>query len=377
MASQRDPVLAVISLAGGNDFMNTVIPYSNPLYKDYRPNLGIPDEEVLPIDDHFAFNPNLGPLKELYDQDKVAVILGVGYPNPNRSHFRSMDIWQTSEPDKVGTEGWLGRAIRELDPNKENVLTGVNFGRGLPRAMAAPGVSVASVGNLATYGVLTGIAGEEQRAEALEVFSRMYAPAIGTGPVIDYLWQTGLDALKGADILKTAPEKYTSNIEYGPDVVSQGLKGMAQVHTADLGSRILFTTSPNNAYDTHANQAPSHTMLWRNLSRAISDFYQDLKDHDHNEEVTLLMFSEFGRRARDNGTGTDHGTGGVAFVIGDSVKGGLYGEYPSLEEDKLEDGGDLQHSVDFRSMYSTILEKGLGLDPVPITGGNFEQLDFL
>ncbi len=377
MASSKDPVLAVISLAGGNDFMNTIIPYNNPLYRDYRPNLGIPEEEILPIDDQVAFNPNLEPLKELYDQGKVAIILGVGYPNPNRSHFRSMDIWQTSEPDKVGTEGWLGRAIRELDPNKENVLTGVNFGRGLPRAMAAPGVPVASVGNLATYGVLTGIAGEEQRAEALEVFSRMYAPAIGTGPVIDYLWQTGMDALKGADILKTAPEKYTSNIEYGPDVVSQGLKGMAQVHTADLGSRILFTTSPNNAFDTHANQAPIHTMLWRNLSRAIADFYQDLKEHDHNQEVTLLMFSEFGRRARDNGTGTDHGTGGVAFVIGDRVKGGLYGEYPSLEQDKLEDEGDLLHNVDFRSMYSTILERGLGLDPVPIVGGNFEQLDFL
>ncbi len=377
MASQRDPVLVVVSLSGGNDYMNTIIPYTNPLYKDYRPTLGFSEEEVIPIDDQLAFHPNMGPIKELYDQGKVAIIHGVGYPNPSRSHFRSMDIWHTSEPDKLGTEGWLGRAIRDLDPNKNNVITGVNFGRGLPRAMAAPAVPVASVGNLESYGVLTGISGEEQRTEALDIFTRMYAPAIGTGPVMDYLGQTGLDALKGADILKTAPQKYTSNLEYGPDALGQGLKGIAQVHAADLGSRILYTTSPYNAFDTHANQPPAHNSLWRNVSRAVSDFYQDLVDHNLNQETIIFMFSEFGRRVRDNGSGTDHGTGGVAFLIGDRVKGGMYGEYPSLEPNKLEDGGDLLHNVDFRMVYSTILDKWLALDPVPIVGGNFEQMDFL
>ena len=131
------------------------------------------------LSDHVGLNPNMGPMKRLYDEGKVAVIQGVGYPNPNRSHFRSMDIWHTAEPDKQGTEGWLGRAIRDMDPNKENVLTGVNFGRGLPRALAAPGVPVASVGNLSTYGVLTGIEEEDQRVDALDVFSRMYSPTIG------------------------------------------------------------------------------------------------------------------------------------------------------------------------------------------------------
>ena len=213
--SQKERVLVVLSLSGGNDFLNTMIPFTNPLYHDYRPTLGIPADQVLPLNDDLGWNPNVPKLKSIYDEGKVAAILGVGYPNPSRSHFRSMDIWHTCEPDKVGTEGWLGRAIRELDPQTENVLTGVNFCRGLPRALMTPGVPVASVGNLETYGVLTGIADENQRAQALDVFARMYSPALGAGPVMDYIWETGRSALKGADILQTAPAKYSSTVEYG------------------------------------------------------------------------------------------------------------------------------------------------------------------
>jgi uncharacterized protein (DUF1501 family) len=165
-STKKDPVLVVLQLSGGNDFMNTIVPYSNPLYFDNRPNVRIPADQVLPINDQLGFNPNMAPLKRLYDDGKVAIIQGVGYPNPNLSHFRSMDIWHTCEPDKLADEGWVGRAIRDLDPKKENVLTGVNFGRGLPRAMAAPGVPVASVGNLETYGVLTTIEVEQKRTQA-------------------------------------------------------------------------------------------------------------------------------------------------------------------------------------------------------------------
>ena len=190
---------------------------------------------MLPINDYIGFNPAMGPIKKLYDQGNVAIIQGIGYPNPNRSHFRSMDIWHTCEPDKVGTEGWIGRAIREMDPRAENVLTGVNFGRGLPRALAAPGVPVASVGNLETYVVLTGIEGEEQRTEALDVFSNIYSPKIGSGMVMEYLSQTGMDALKGADILSMAPQKYSSTVEYSSNSVAQYMKNIAQVHMADLG----------------------------------------------------------------------------------------------------------------------------------------------
>ena len=153
----KPPVLVVVQLSGGNDFMNTLVPYTNPIYYDSRTKIVIPQDEVLPIDDTLGFHPSCGPLKEMYDAGDVAVIQGIGYPNSSRSHFRAMDIWHTCEPIEVGTEGWLGRAIREIDPAKENVLTGVNFGKGLPRAMAAPGVPVSSVGNLDNYGLMTGI----------------------------------------------------------------------------------------------------------------------------------------------------------------------------------------------------------------------------
>ena len=373
-STKKDPILVVIQLTGGNDYLNTLIPYGDPLYYDNRTNVGIPQDQVLPIDDHFGFNPAAGPIKDLYDQGKVAIINGVGYPNPNRSHFRSMDIWHTCEPDKVGTEGWLGRVIRDLDPKSENVLTGVNFGRGLPRSLALSGVPVASVAVLESYGVLTGISGEPERSEALDVFARMYAPTMGSGPVMEYLGQTGLDALKGADILKTAPEKYKSGIEYANSPIGRNLEGIAKVLTADLGTRIFYTQ--HGGYDTHANQGPAHPKLWSELSQAVTDFYADLKEHDTADNVLMFVFTEFGRRVKDNGSGTDHGSGGLALAIGDPIKGGMYSEYPSLKaEDLLE--GDLRFNMDYRGVYGTMVEKWLGLDANSVVGGNFEQLDFV
>ena len=375
-ATKKDPVLVVLQLSGGNDALNTLVPHGDPLYYDNRPSVRVPEGQALDLDGFVGLNPNMGPLKRLYDEGKVAVIQGVGYANPNRSHFRSMDIWHTCEPDKQGTEGWLGRVIREIDPNKENVLTGVNFGRGLPRALAAPGVPVASVGNLATYGVLTGIDAEEQRMEALDIFSKMYSPTLGRSAVVDYLSQTGTDALKGADILSTAPEMYSSSIEYGQDVVAQYMKNIAQVHLAGFGTRILYTTAPYNSFDTHAGELAAHASLWGNTSNAIADFMDDLREHNASDNVTLLVFTEFGRRVHDNGSGTDHGSGGVAFVVGDNVKGGLYGQYPSLEEDKLLEG-DLHFNNDFRSIYTDLAENWMGLDAQPLVNGTFEKFNFI
>ena len=375
-STKKDPVLVVLQLSGGNDILNTLVLYTNPLYYDNRPNVRIPEDQVLPINDTLGFNPNMAPLKALYDEGKVAVIQGVGYPTPNRSHFRSMDIWHTCEPEKMADEGWLGRAIRDLDPNKENVLTGVNFGRGLPKALAAPGVPVASVGSLESYGVLTTIELEEQRTQALEIFARMYSPSMGTGPVMEYLSQTGMDAMNGADILATATAKYSSTVEYGASSMSQYMRNIAQVHCAGLGTRILYTTAPYNSFDTHATQMSAHAGLCANLSQSVSDFFDDLKEHNATENVVLLLFTEFGRRVHDNGSGTDHGAGGAAFVIGDAVKGGLYAEYPSLAEEKLMDG-DLHFNNDFRGLYATLLEDWLGLDSKPIVNGSFEKFDFI
>jgi uncharacterized protein (DUF1501 family) len=304
----------------------------------------------------------------------MAVINGIGYPNPNRSHFRSMDIWHTAEPEKIATEGWLGKAVRDLDPQGENVLTAVNYGRGLPRALALPGVPVTSVAALEGYGLLSAIAAQERHSEALEVFSRLYSPAIGAGPTMDYLGQTGQDALKGADILKTAPTKYHSTVEYADSAIAQNMKGIAQVLLAGFGTRIFYTQQAG--YDTHSNQVPVQPQLLGDLSQALADFQADLREHDTSDNVVVFVFTEFGRRVLDNGSGTDHGSGGVALAIGDRVTGGMHGEYPSLKaEDLLE--GDLHFNIDFRGIYGALLEKWLGLDPVTIVGGNFEQLDFI
>ena len=227
---------------------------------------------------------------------------------------------------------------------------------------------------LERYGVLTGITSQRERDQALEIFARMYGPTVGTGYVMDYLSQTGSDILKGADVLKTAPAKYSSTVEYANTSFGQSLRGAAQVHLANLGTRVIYAEFGN--FDTHANELATHEPLWQNLSAALVDFYDDLQEHNASDNVVMLLFTEFGRRCRDNGTGTDHGTGGGAIVIGDPVKGGLYSEYPSIQEDKLLDG-DLQFNYDFRGLYSTVLEQWMGLDAKPCVGGTFEQLDFI
>ncbi len=377
VSTKKDPVLAVVSLSGGNDGLNTVIPYNNPNYRDYRPTLGIPEDQIVPFTSELGFHPAFAPLKKYWDEGKLAVIQGIGYPNGSLSHFRSMDIWATCEPEILGVEGWLGRLIKAIDPNGENVLTGVNFGRGMPRAMAMEGVAVASVGDLNNYGLLTDIEREDQREEALDLFGRMYAPAIGRGAVNDYIRRTGIEAMKGADILTTAPGKYHSEIEYLLGNIGGYLRDMVQVHNAEFGARVLFTTAPYNIFDTHANQAVGHSNLLRDVAVNVDSFMSDMRQLNISDNVTMLLYSEFGRRAMDNGSGTDHGTGGVAFVIGENVKGGLYGEYPSLERNQLEDGGNLLHNIDFRSAYTTVLERWMGVDAKPIVGGSFETLDFL
>ena len=373
-SNNRDRSLVVVELDGGNDALNTIIPYNNGLYYDFRPGIGIPQEAVLRIDDELGFNPSLAPLKHLWDTGNVAVINGIGYPNPNRSHFRSRDVWHTAQPEKVGVEGWLGTAIRDLDPQGENVLTGVNFGRGLPKALVCKGVPVASVGNLETYGLFPDVKDELMRSYALDAFSRIYGPEPGKDIIAQALSQAGTDALKGADILRTAPEKYSSDVEYADTAIAQSLKGVAQVMSADLGTRIFYTQLAG--FDTHSGQLPAHTQLWQIVSTAISAFTQDLEEHGLEDDTIILVWSEFGRRIRDNGSGCDHGSGGVAFVIGGPVNGGLYGEYPSLrEEDHLD--GDLRFNNDFRSTYSTILDRWLGLDGVPIVNGQFEHFGFI
>jgi uncharacterized protein (DUF1501 family) len=371
-AAKKDPVLVVIQLSGGNDFMNTLIPYTSGVYYDTRPLVGIPEDQVLPIGEHLAFHPSAAPLRQLFQAGNVAVVQGIGYENSSRSHFRALDIWHTCEPEKVATEGWIARVIREIDPGGENPLTAVSFGRGLPRALAAPGVTATSVDNLDTYGLMSSIEVEAQRQQTLDVFKRMYTPAIGAGLVAEYLRETGRGVLSGAERLKEAPRRYTSTVTYGESAIAKSLRDVARVHLANLGTRIFYTQ--HGGYDHHAQELPSHARLLTELTTAISDFLQDLRQHNAADNVTILVFTEFGRRIKDNGSGTDHGSGGGAFVIGDTVRGGLYAEYPSLAPADWLNGEDLAHTYDFRGVYSTLLDQWLGLDPQPIVGGAYEQL---
>ena len=372
--TQKDPVFVVLQLSGGNDYFNTVIPYTDPLYRDNRPQVGIAGNEILPLDDKLGFHPSMGPMKNIYDQGNMAIIHGIGYANSPRSHFRSMDIWHTCEPDKLGTEGWLGRVTKELDPNKENVVTTVSFGPSLFRALALPGVPVACVDDLDNYGFLPAIGEQEQRNRILDRFARLYSPAIGTGAVMDYLGQTGVDSLAGADILKAAPQSYSSSVEYADTTISKKLKGVAQIHLANLGTRIFYCD--HGSFDTHSNQLGPHAGLWKDVSQAVETFFDDLREHDAADNVIMLLFSEFGRRVHDNGSGTDHGAAGAAFVVGDRIKGGQYGEYPSTKAADLQQG-DLVPNLDFRSLYTTIVEDWIGLDAKPIVGGSFEKPSFL
>ena len=370
----KDPVLVVLQLSGGNDYMNTVIPYANSLYWDNRPVVNIPEDKIIPLDSAVGLHPSMAPLKAFYDEGRLAIIHGVGYANSPRSHFRSMDIWHTCEPDTVGTEGWLGRALRDIDPRKENVITGVSFGPSMFRAMSVPGVPVACVsGSLDTYGLLPGIAAQ-QRQKVLERFAQAYSPAIGRGAVMEYIGQTGLDSMAGADILKVAPQRYSSTVTYPKNKIAQKLQGIAQVHLANLGTRIFYCD--HGSFDTHASQLGAHATLWKEVSEGVAAFFADLREHNAADNVVMLLFTEFGRRVRDNGSGTDHGAGGVSFVLGESVKGGQYSEYPSMQAKDLSQG-DLVPNQDFRGIYTTLLEDWLKLDARSIVGGAFEKPTFI
>ena len=258
------------------------------------------------------------------------------------------------------------------------MLKGVNFGQGLPRALALRGVPVTSVSSLESYGVLSsvpGVAAEAERAHD----SRQVRPDVRPGH--RHRRGHGLprarpDATlyKGADIIRSAPERYSSTIEYAETPIAKYLRDIAQVYLADLGTQVFYTQ--HGSFDSHFNQPPMHTKLWIDMSSAISDFFDDLKEHDAGDNLIMVLFTEFGRRVKDNGTGTDHGAGGAAFVIGNQVKGGMYSTYPSLRPEDLTQG-DLAPNYDFRGFYSTIIDRWLGLDPVPIVGGKFEQMDFV
>ena len=373
MSKQKN--LVAIQLSGGNDYLNTIVPYETGLYYDYRPNMGLKDDSIIPIDNKIAFNSNIDLFKKTFDDKNLAVMMGIGYPEPNRSHFRSMDIWHTAKPFESSSIGWLGKTVKNIDPKGLNPITAVNFGKGLPRALACPGVSVASVGALESYGLFTGVSGAKNREILLDTVDRIYQPMNRDGVPSLRLLETGRGALDGADLLSEAPNNYSSDVEYPEDnPIAQSLKGIAQVASARLGTRIFY--AQHGSFDTHTDELKNHSLLLKQLSVAIDCFQRDLIKQKLDDETVIWIFSEFGRRIADNGTGTDHGSGGVAFLLGNSVKGGLYGEYPNLEPSaQLE--GDIHYNMDFRTLYSTILEDVLDVDSETILDEKFTKLSVL
>jgi uncharacterized protein (DUF1501 family) len=220
---------------------------------------------------------------------------------------------------------------------------------------------------------MTSVEVAAERDANLEIFKRMYTPAVGAGAVMDYLSLTGRDSLAGAEVLAQVPGQYSSSVEYGENPIAKSLRDVARIHTAGVGTRVFYTAHPG--YDTHSHQPPVHPRLLQEMSGALSDFMQDLREHDAAEEVSILVFSEFGRRMKDNGSGTDHGSGGGAFIVGDAVKGGLYAEYPSVKPKDWLNSEDLKHTFDFRGVYGTMLKQWMGVDAHDIVGGEFEQLN--
>jgi uncharacterized protein (DUF1501 family) len=375
--SGNSRLLVVIQLNGGNDGLNTVIPYGTGLYYDARPKLAVPPTEILPITGQIGLHPKFTNLKKLYDAGRVAIVQGVGYPNANRSHFRSTDIWMTANPDTIEKTGWLGRYLDESIARFHGVkLPAANIGGTLPLTLVGEKVVVPSIASLEGYQFLTDARYPQEREKRIQLFRTINGQSFENA-YLDYLAQTGLGAQQSAEELQTAVKKYNSKIEYPTDPFAQGLKLIAQIIAGGIGTQILYVTI--GGFDTHAEQNTArvnHPMLLETVDKGLDAFYRDISQMGVAEDIVMMTFSEFGRRVRENGSlGTDHGTAAPMVVLGDRVKGGLHGEHPSLT--KLDDNGDLIYTVDFRSVYATILEEWLGADSQAILGKRFEKLGFL
>ena len=364
--------LVVIQLTGGNDGLNTVIPYADASYRTNRPTIGIPDNQVLHLTDSIGLNPNMAGMKSLYDKGQLAVVQGVGYPNPNRSHFRSMEIWQTAEPDRPGTEGWVGRYLDAVRQGRTSPLTGINIGNEMNEALQSAHAAVPVIQGLANFGVVFPNAGEgDTRAQVLKQIQ-----LADTNTKYGQLFaQTARETYDSADQIRAGIQKYHSTVQYPVGGFGQGLQEVAQLVAADLGTRVYYVSFGGGSFDTHAQQAQRHPRLLTQLSDGLAAFQADLEQMGKADNVVTLAFSEFGRRVHENANGgTDHGTASEMFVVGKPIKGGLYGEYPSLTN---LDAGDLKFTTDFRSVYATVLDRWLGVHSELVLGKQFPDLKFV
>ena len=364
-------VLVLVQLAGGNDGLNTLIPYADQAYYGARPTLAIPRASVLPLDDAVGLHPSLTRLKARYDRGQMALVQGVSYPNPDRSHFRGTDIWESAAPDRLEPKGWMGRYLEACGCGREDHLEAMAVGmRKTPATFWTEMSLVPAVASLGSFRYI-GVNGSDaaQRDFELRTLRTGLAQASGR-PEGEFLRQSILTALADADALQSAATSYTPVGVYPTNEFGNSMRLVTQLIAADVGTSVFYVSL--NGFDTHSGQPNMHAGLLGTFDRAMDAFLQDLETIGKLGDVTVMTFSEFGRRLAENGSvGTDHGVAAPMFMLGGALNQGLHGAYPSLTDLT---GGDLKMKVDFRSVYATVLQHWLGVSPVDILGGSFPML---
>ncbi len=371
----NDRVLVMVQLAGGNDGLQTVIPLGDPRYRELRPQLSKAADEALPIADGFGLNKRLAGTKALWDQGRVAIVQGVGYPKPSFSHFDSIRVWETADPDRRQQDGWLGRTIAQSYDSAGHPLVGCACGTtGIPGALRDLDATLTVVRDQQSFKWQGG-------AEMEQAMGALYTATPGIyGALFDTAVTTARDTVAQ---IKTSAAAYTPLARYSDDAklvyqsknqLAAALQLAAQLIVTGTGVKILHVTL--GGFDTHYTQQQRHEELLAYFDQAIAAFHADLAAHGMSDRVVIATWSEFGRRPRENASaGTDHGTSAPVFLIGDMVRGGLYGAEPSLAT--LDATGNLGYEVDFRSVYQTLLESHLGVDAREIFSRSFEPLPVL
>jgi uncharacterized protein (DUF1501 family) len=365
--------LVVVQLGGGNDTLNTLVPYADPTYYKLRPTLAVPQAQVLQLSDQVGFNPNLSALKGLYDASELAVVQGVGYPNPNRSHFRSTDIWTSGRPDIMEATGWLGRYLDNTCSGEDRPLAGVDVADTVSRLFWTGQSIVPAISSIEAFDFLADQRFPNDRSNQVDTFKALNTGTTGSA-YGDFVRKASLEALDTSAQLKKVAGSYRSTVQYPDNDFAFGLQTIAKLLSADLGTKIFHITI--GGFDTHAGQARTHDALLKTVAEGVQAFLHDLEGLGKLDDVMVMTFSEFGRRVAENGSaGTDHGAGSSLYIAGGGVQAGLFGNHPSLTD--LENG-DLKFNIDFRSVYGTILQDWLGTPASAIIGGgSFPRIGFV
>ncbi len=375
-AASKKHVMVVLQLAGGNDGLNTVIPVGDRAYFDARPAIAQNPEASLPLGQGLALNPVMTGMKALYDRGQLGVVLGVGYPNPNRSHFRSMDIWHSASMDEQADTGWVGRLLDATKNEQSSLWRAANIGQSLPLSLESNESFVPSVGSVPEY-VLQTDGGPQEGARRTQNFVQLHraqadnlATQAAYGGQLAFLSRTGLEAYQSTVDLHAAVGAYTTSVTYPTTPLANAFKTAAQLITSNLSTGIVYITT--GGFDTHSGQTNVQNGLLANVSNALLAFYDDLQAQGVADQVTTLAWSEFGRRVKENASrGTDHGTAGPMFVVGGGVRSGLHGEQPSMTN---LDNGDLKFTTDFRSVYASVIAQRFGIDPKDVLGASYPTL---